>query len=168
MSGETEKSVSGWTVGTYAAHNEALRQAEARFQAERDLRYTQLREADQRALEIKSAGEKEAKRIKEEADSKALTLERETQSYKDEKANELREQISRERGLYVTQQELKGVTDKIDATMKPILDFVATQQGEKGGKLSQQQLYLFVIPGFVLFLITVIGAIVAVAYAIKN
>jgi len=50
-----------------------------------------LRAADQRALQIK-----------ENADRIALELAREIQTYKDEKANELRAQIEAERGRYLT------------------------------------------------------------------
>lgn len=78
--------MSEWTVDTFKEHFDALR------------------EADQRAL-----------RIKEEADKVALGLARDIQIYKDEKANELREQINRERNLYVT-------NDKFDAAIKPFSD----------------------------------------------
>lgn len=64
---------SEWTVDTLKEHVDALRAA------------------DQRALQIKEEGEQ-----------RALELAREIQTYKDEKANELREQISSERGSYLT------------------------------------------------------------------
>jgi hypothetical protein len=70
-----------------------------------------LRAADQRALQIK-----------EEGDAKALNLAREIQVYKDEKANQLREQINSERGLYVTKAELK-----------PFTDWVVARQGQSKG-----------------------------------
>ncbi len=107
---------------------------------ERDLRYTQLRAADQRALEIKAEGDKEAKRIKEEGDSKALNLERENRAYKDEKANNLRTQIESERGNYATKADLAAASEKIEATLAPVLVYVASQQGNQSGRLSQQQL----------------------------
>lgn len=143
MNTEIEKNVSGWTLGTYAAHNEALRHAEERFAAERDRRYTEVAQEREKAL-----------KIKEEADKAALGLAREIQTYKDEKANELREQISRERGEYVTQNQLKGVTDKFEATLKPVLDFVSSQQGQSSGRLSQQQ--------FIFGLIGVIAALIVI------
>lgn len=70
-----------------------------------------LRAADQRALQIKEVG-----------DAKALDLQKETQTYKDEKANQLREQINSERGVYATKTE-----------MKPVLDFIASQRGQTNG-----------------------------------
>lgn len=60
---------------------------------------------------------------------KAEVLRAANQAYRDEKANELREQISSERGTYVSQLELKGALDAINATLKPILEFVSGQQG---------------------------------------
>jgi hypothetical protein len=145
-----------WTTETYTLHNEAMRRADERWQAEHDLRLTQLRQADQRALEIKSEGEKESKRIKEAADDKALTLAREIQTYKDEKANELREQINRERGLYATKEELI-----------PIMQYIAGQTGVGQGKLSTQGLFLIVIPGFVLFILTLIGTVAGVVLFLR-
>jgi hypothetical protein len=68
----------------------------------------ELRAADQRALQIK-----------EQADRDALTLSRDAQTYKDEQANKLRDQISSERGDYVSRAEFK-----------PIADYVTSQQGK--------------------------------------
>lgn len=84
---------SEWTVETLKEHFEALRAA------------------DQRALQIKEQG-----------DEKALDLAREIQVYKDEKANELREQINQERNLYVRVDQLK-----------PINDYMATHEGRSEG-----------------------------------
>jgi hypothetical protein len=103
-----------WTLDAYIEHNEAMRVADQRFQDERDRRYTEVK-----------AAEAEALRIKEAADARALELAREIQDYKDEKANELREQIASERGIYVTKDE-----------MKPIADYVTSQQGRQLGQSS--------------------------------
>lgn len=40
----------GWTVDTYAAHNEALRKAEAKFQSERDRRWKERDKANKAAV----------------------------------------------------------------------------------------------------------------------
>ncbi len=116
MSGETEKEISGWTVDTYRIHNEAMREAEKlaqrereRFMEERDRRYTEVGIEREKALKIKQT-----------ADLAALSLARDIQIYKDEKANELREQINSERGHYVSQAELK-----------PIADYVTSQTGPR-------------------------------------
>jgi aminopeptidase N len=120
--GETRESVSGWTVDTYAAHNEALRKAELLFQNERDRRYTEVALEREKALAIKT-----------EADKAALALAREIQTYKDEKANELRSQIERERGGYATHTELTAAVEKIEATIKPLVADVAISRGRGSG-----------------------------------
>ena len=81
-----------------------------------------------------------ALKIKETADLAALSLAREIQTYKDEKANELREQINSERGLYVTQTQLQQIEEKIEATLKPVTDYISSQQGSVAGALGQRQL----------------------------
>lgn len=106
----------GWTIATYAAHNEALRIADACFQDERDRRYAEVKNAEEKAL-----------RVKDEADKNALTLAREIQTYKDEKANELRSQIERERGDYATQADMKALSEKLEAALLPIRDHMASQ-----------------------------------------
>ena len=116
----------GWTLETYAMHNEALRLAEAHFQAERDRRYAEVNIEKEKAL-----------KIKETADLAALQLAREIQTYKDEKANELREQIGSERGLYARKADLAALGEKVEATVAPLAAYVAAQQGrEKGISLS--------------------------------
>ncbi len=109
MTGETERSPSGWTIDTLAVHHDVIRQAEVRFQEERDRRYTEVKQAEEKAL-----------KIKEEADRTALGLQRDNQQYRDEKGNELRSQIEQERGTYITRTELK-----------PIADYVAAQSGPR-------------------------------------
>ncbi len=94
---------SGWTIETYAAHNEALREAEKALQDERDRRYAEVSLEREKALAIK-----------EKADEAARILVAENQAYRDEKGNELREQINRERLLYATKDELQNVTEKLE------------------------------------------------------
>ena len=115
MSGETEQQVSGWTVDTLLAHNAAIDRLEEkvdkmrdRWLAERDRRYSEVAQEREKAL-----------KIKETADLAALELAREIQTYKDEKANELREQINSERGHYLSRPEYNqahiALIDKVDA-----------------------------------------------------
>jgi hypothetical protein len=94
----------------------AVRKSDLRFHAERDRRYTEVNQERERAL-----------KIKETADLAALKLAREIQTYKDERANQLRSQIEQERGTYVTK-------DQLAAELKPLTDFVAGQQGRQGGQ----------------------------------
>lgn len=124
----------GWTVETYAIHNEALRASEWKFQEERDRRYAEVATEREKAL-----------KIKETADLAALGLAREIQTYKDEKANELREQISSERGLYATKNDLSAAIEKVEETIKPIAAFVSAQQGRSAGSLDTRNLVFALI-----------------------
>lgn len=92
-------------------HSDALRAADAKFHAERDRRYSEVNIEKEKAL-----------KIKETADLAALGLAREIQTYKDEKANQLREQINSERGSYLNRTEAK-----------PLFDYVSSQQGSGKG-----------------------------------
>lgn len=132
---------SGWTVETYAIHNEALRGAEYRFQEERDRRYAEVATEREKAL-----------KIKETADLAALGLAREIQTYKDEKANQLREQINSERGHYATKDDLTAAIDKLGETIKPIVAFVGSQQGRFSGWNDVRVLAAFGVGAIGLFL----------------
>lgn len=84
-------------------------------------------------IEAILAEREKALKIKETGDRDALQLAREIQTYKDEKANELREQISSERGLYVTKAELTAAVEKMEATVAPLVKYASTQQGRGAG-----------------------------------
>jgi hypothetical protein len=103
MTDELNRAMEGWTI-PLREHIEALAAKDALLQTERDRRYAEVSVEREKAL-----------KIKEVADLAALQLAREIQSYKDEKANELREQISSERGIYVTRAELKPLADYIQS-----------------------------------------------------
>lgn len=77
---------------------DAIRAGDIALQQERDRRYSEIAVEREKAL-----------KIKETADLAALQLARDIQTYKDEKANELRDQINNERGLYVTRSDLIGL-----------------------------------------------------------
>lgn len=90
--------------------------------AERDRRYTEVNREREKALAIK-----------DDADKVALQLARDIQVYKDEKANELRSQIERERGSYATKDDLAAASEKLEAIIKPITDYMLGQQGRSTG-----------------------------------
>jgi hypothetical protein len=120
--GRGPRSITGWSVDTYAAHNEAIRAAEQKFQDERDRRYAEVATEREKAL-----------KIKETADLAALGLAREIQTYKDEKANQLRDQINNERGLYATKGDLFAAVEKIEAQLTPVLSYMSREQGKGAG-----------------------------------
>jgi len=111
-----------WTIETYAAHNEALRAAEEKFQNERDRRLAEVKQAEEKAAQIK-----------DRSDRDALGLAREIQTYKDEKANELREQINSERGSYATKDDLSALSKELIAMIKPLAEYAASGSGKSEG-----------------------------------
>jgi hypothetical protein len=127
---------------TLREHLEALRVAEEKFREERDRRYAEVNVEKEKAL-----------KIKETADLAALQLAREIQTYKDEKANELRSQIERERGSYATQTDLKSAVEKVEALIKPLSEFVSSQQGRSTG-LSDGTKLLIALAGVLFTAIT--------------
>ena len=112
---------------TIQEHWEALEAANEKFAAERDRRYSEVNIEREKAL-----------KIKEEADKAALGLAREIQSYKDEKANQLREQISNERGSYASKDDLAAALREVTATIQPLSTYVAGMAGQ--AKQADQQL----------------------------
>lgn len=48
------ESSNGWSIATYAAHNEALRLAEKGFQSERDRRYAEVKVLENQALQLQA------------------------------------------------------------------------------------------------------------------
>jgi hypothetical protein len=125
-----------------------LRQWEERFHAERDRRYAEVALEREKALKIKETG-----------DNAALKLAREIQTYKDEKANELRSQIERERVTYATKEDLKALTDKFEIALKPLNEYVSSQQGRQEGI----RLSTGAIVTTVSLIITILGAIIVAA-----
>jgi hypothetical protein len=111
-----------WSVETLQVYTEALRSADERFTAERDRRYAEV------ALE-----REKAIKIKETADLAALQLAREIQQYKDEKANQLREQINSERGLYASKDDLNAAVRELSATIAPLVAYISAKSGETKG-----------------------------------
>lgn len=81
-----------------------------------------LRQADDRRYAEVNIEREKALKIKEMADLAALGLAREIQNYKDEKANQLREQINSERGLYATNKDVE-----------PLKNYISGQTGRAGG-----------------------------------
>ncbi len=95
----------GWTLDTLQEHNQIVDALKDRLMEERDRRYSEVKAAEEKALIIK-----------QRADEAALGLAREIQTYKDEKANQLREQIGAERGTYATKDDLASSMRELAAT----------------------------------------------------
>src|SRR6202166_3169703 len=127
MANVADKLTEGWTLAILQFHLDAIRGADQKFDAERDRRYSEVNIEREKAL-----------KITEEADKAALGLAREIQSYKDEKANQLREQIGSERGSYATKEDLASTLREIGAAIQPLSTYVASMAGKT--KQADQQL----------------------------
>ena len=133
-----------WTVATYAAYNEARRDNDILFQAERDRRYTEINIEKEKAL-----------KIKETADLAALELARESQKYKEERNDAMREQSIGDRGAYATHADVSLVVERMERSLQPLVNFVNTQQGQtKGSKDTSSKMY-----GTIAAICTVIGTV---------
>jgi hypothetical protein len=122
VSGKSDGKVSRWTVDVLREHLAIVRTLDEKLEAERDRRYAEVNVEKEKAL-----------KIKETADLAALQLAREIQTYKDEKANELREQINSERGNYASKDDLANAVREMQATIKPLAEFVSAQTGRASG-----------------------------------
>ena len=133
------KTPKGWTVETYAAHADALRADDCRFNDERDRRYTEVNIEKEKAL-----------KIKETADLAALSLARESQVYKEQQNDVIRDKNLRDSGVYATNESLSKVADDIrastdaaihdlaTATSKSIADFMSELKPFMSGSLRQE------------------------------
>lgn len=110
------------TIRHWTACNRIADEWKEKFQTERDRRYSEVNTEREKAL-----------KIKEEADKAALGLAREIQTYKDEKANQLREQINSERGTYATKDDLASAIREITVQLTPLIAFMSSS----GGALKQ-------------------------------
>jgi hypothetical protein len=139
-------------------HLALIRELEDKLNQERDRRYAEVNIEREKAL-----------KIKEEADRTALTLARENQNlkdenqkqvqlYRDEKANELREQINKERNLYASKEDLANLLAAVDTKFEPLNNFVNNQTGgdAKTARIMAMAIGVAVIIGAV---ISVIGFI---------
>jgi hypothetical protein len=153
----------GWTLDTLQEHLSALKRADERLDTERE-RFNQ--ERDRRYSEVNIEREK-ALKIKEEADKAALGLAREIQSYKDEKANQLREQIGSERGSFATKDDLSAAIREITVTVAPLSAFVSSQRGIHEGAQASITRALSVI-GALAGISTIVSVVVGVLVLMRS
>ena len=113
---------SNWTVQTLYEHYLELRNSDQRFYDERDRRYGEVNIEREKAL-----------KIKETADAEALRLARESQAYKDQQNDALRDETLGKSGIYATNagvsSALKELEDTFFKALKPLTDFVSQQTG---------------------------------------
>jgi len=117
----------GWTIDTYAFYQEALREADIRFDTERDRRNAEG--AELRAVALK---------IKETADLAALTLARESQTLKEAQNDALRDSSLRQSGIYATNDSVTQAISDLKTSLQPLVDYVSAH---KGAELTKGNLY---------------------------
>jgi hypothetical protein len=113
---------------------------------------------DRRYGEVGIEKEK-ALKIKEIADLSALELARESQVYKDERNDAMREQNLKETGVYATRDDLAEVVKGMEKALKPLVDYVSGQQGSmKGSQLTWGKIFASIAAmGTIIGILVVLG-----------
>ena len=134
-----------WTIETYAAYADALRASDRRFNDERDRRYTEVNIEKEKAL-----------KIKETADLAALSLARESQTYKEQQNDALRDKNLSESGVYATTASVNSAIEKLEAgvsksfdallaKLEPFMNGSLRQEGQQtGSMLTRGQILAYV------------------------
>lgn len=182
MSGETEKQVSAWQTDTLKEFLLALIQqvrveltglitaAEKRL----DASIAAASKAAQERFESQQQGVKDALTAQKEATASALLSAEKAVLVAENNAEKWRMNANEWRGSMLDREtkfasrveveaELKGIRTEIQS----LREARAQGTGEKGGRLSQQQL-LFAMFGLVGTLILIGGTVIGIAYAIRN
>jgi len=113
-----EELTGGWTIGTLKEYMDAQAEAQARFEDERDRRYTEVNIEKEKAL-----------KIKETADLAALSLARESQTYKEQQNDALRDKNLQDSGVYAKNSDVAQMIGDLKKSLEPFLNYVTTQQG---------------------------------------
>lgn len=144
-----EKMPTGWTLEAFMEHTRLIQEKDKEFRNEQDRRYTEGNEL--RAIALK---------IKETADNDARILAREAQVYKDQQADIMREKSLASSGIYATNESVILAIEKIEKVIKPLAEYVASQQGvDKGMAMTSTKL---------IGLIGVTGVIVGIIFTLIN
>lgn len=149
-----------WTLEAYASHNEQLRELEEKRNDERFKHLAEVAELNDRRYGEVNVEKEKALKIKETADLTALELARESQVYKDERNDAMREQSLKDNGIYATRDDLADVVQKMEKSLKPLIDYVSGQQGVTQGSS--------ITIGRVFALIAAVGTIIGIMVVVAN
>ena len=153
---KVEKNI--WTMESHAIYSNALRIADKELYAEKVLHLAEVVGLNDRRYSEVGIEKEKALKIKEIADLSALELARESQVYKDERNDTMREQNLKDNGIYATRDDLAEVVKGMEKALKPLVDYVSGQQGMgQGSQLTKGNLYA---AGTII--IAIIGAIVLI------
>lgn len=108
----------GWTIATLKEYWDTVDAANRRFEDERDRRYTEVNIEKEKAL-----------KIKETADLAALSLARESQTYKEQQNDALRDKNLQDSGVYAKTSDVAAMFNDLTKKLDPFLTYVTAQQG---------------------------------------
>lgn len=130
----------GWTIATLKEYYDARLEANLRFEQERDRRYSEVKVENEKALIIKDT-----------ADKAALFLARESQTYKDQQADIMRDKSLAQSGVYATNADVAKLFDDFNTKLKPVFDFVISKQGqaEQGNSIWSKSGTMFAMMGVI-------------------
>lgn len=177
MSGETEKSVSGWTVDTLRHHILDLQDAANK-------RYEQRFDAQEKAVSAALAAAKEAVSKAETAIGERLKLLNEFRQQSADRDQQMISRVEVEAMFKATTEKISDLQARMDrgegrsaiaypAFEKLINDTASLTQsrseraGERGGKLSQQQMMMMIV-SLIVAMFVIGGFVVGIAYAIRG
>lgn len=135
-------------MDNFASYIVALREDARRFEEERDRRYTEVNIEREKAL-----------KIKETADRDAMALARESQTYKEQQSDILRDKNLAESGVYARTADVDAsieklgltVTAQIEALLTKIEPFMSgsiSQTGQQqGAKITWGKIYAAITAG---------------------
>lgn len=148
-----------WTIETYAIYNEKLREAEQKFQASEVKHLAEVVELNDRRYGEVGIEKEKALKIKEIADLSALELARESQVYKDERNDSMREQQSLSSGIYATRDDLTSAIQDIRKAIQPLVDYMSGQKGAtKGSQITMGKIFASVSAmGVIIGILSVLG-----------
>lgn len=117
------------TFEDYKHHNESMLIMDQKFQDERFKHLADVAVLNDRRYSEVNVEKEKALKIKETADLAALELARESQKYKEERNDAMREQNLGERGQYVTHEDLTKVVQSFERALKPLIEFIQGHEG---------------------------------------
>ena len=149
-----------WSFESYVHHNEAMRKAERRFQAERDRRYTERFVSQENALAIALTSIKE--RVEKSDQAYSLRF---------EQVNEWRrtysDLVTGTMSRNEIEERFRSLDAKLDTKLDPVTQFVSGQQGSQGSRTAQRSSIIAVF-GILGTLAGIIGTIVAVVIVLTK
>lgn len=128
-----KRDLTGWTLGTYVAHNEALWEADRQLRQEIDRRYQEQDKANQAAVKAALAAAEKA------ADKTEAAL-KEYKIASNEWRDTVKDLVNRIPSRSEIETKNKALEERIyqqgknfDVTLKPVLEYIAADRGRTAG-----------------------------------